>query len=97
MRAVNNRRNWGEEGMYGNSEFYLPLNLFVNLISLQNCLLIKEKRGHLGGQLLSIFSLGHGLRMLRLSPALGSLLSGESASPSPSTPPPACGLFLSDK
>ena len=41
-------------------------------------------RGHLGGSVsyASAFGLGHDPRVLGSSPALGSLLSGESASPS---------------
>ena len=40
-------------------------------------------------------SSGHDPRVLRSSPELGSLLSGESAAPSPSATPPACALLLS--
>jgi len=45
----------------------------------------------------SAFSSGHDPRVLGPSPALGSLLSGEPASPSPSAPPPACALSWSLK
>ena len=41
------------------------------------------------------FSLGHGLRVMELSPILGSLLSEESACASPSAPPPALSPPLS--
>ena len=40
------------------------------------------------------FSSGHGFGVLGLSSALGSLLSGEPASPSPSAAPPAYALSL---
>ena len=45
--------------------------------------------GHLGGSVgpASAFGSGHDLRVLRLSPTTGSLLSGEWVSPSPSVPP----------
>ena len=47
----------------------------------------------------SAFSSGHDPRVLGLSPMLGSLLSGESASPSPIAPPLtlsfSCSFFLS--
>ena len=48
----------------------------------------------LGGLIsyVSAFSSGHDPRVLGLSDTLGSLLSGEPASPSPSAPPPACVL-----
>ena len=54
-------------------------------------------QGHLGGSVceVSIFGLGHDLRVPGLSPTSGSLLSRESASPSPSVPPPAHSLTLS--
>ena len=56
--------------------------------------------GHLGGSegKVSAFSSGHDLRVLGSSPASGSLLSGESASPSAPDPPHlvhALSLFLS--
>ena len=44
--------------------------------------------GHLGGSVGS----GHDPGVLEWSTALGSLLSGEPASPSPSLAPPACVL-----
>ena len=40
----------------------------------------------------AVFSSSHDPKVLRLNPTLGSLLRGESASPSPSTPPPARAL-----
>ena len=43
-----------------------------------------------------VFSSGHDLRVLGLSPTSGSLLSAEPASSSSSTAPPACALFLSN-
>ena len=46
---------------------------------------------------MSAFGLGHDLGVLGSSPASGSLLSGEPASPSPSAPPPAHALCLSNK
>ena len=50
--------------------------------------------GRLGGQLVvSAFSSGHDIRVLGFSPTWGSLLHEESASPS--APPPACALSLS--
>jgi len=53
--------------------------------------------GHLGGSVsyASAFGSGHDLRVLGSSPMLGSLLSGESASPSLSASPPAYVLSLS--
>ena len=46
--------------------------------------------GHLGGSVgeASVFGSGHDLRVLGLSPALGSLFSAQSVSPSPSALPP---------
>ena len=54
--------------------------------------------GPLSGWLL-VFGSGHGLRILGSSPVQvpGSVLSGESASPSPFAPPPACAFSLSLK
>ena len=51
----------------------------------------------LGGLIsyVSAFSSGHDPRVLGLSDTLGSLLSGEPASPSPSATPPACALSFS--
>jgi len=43
------------------------------------------------------FGSDHDLRVLESSPASGSALSVESACPSPSTPPPARTLSLSNK
>ena len=64
------------------------------------CLIFKKCNtwGYLGGSVseASAFGSGHDLRVLGWSPVSGSLLSGESASPSPSDPPPAhaCSLAL---
>ena len=54
-------------------------------------------RGHLGGSVseASAFSSGHDLRVLGLSPSSGSLLSGESASPSAPHPPHVLSLTFS--
>ena len=43
------------------------------------------------------FSSGYDLGFLGLTPTWGSLLSTESACPSPSAPPLACALSLSNK
>ena len=50
--------------------------------------------GHLGSSVSyrAAFGSGYDLRVLRLSSALGSLLSEESASPSPSVPLTTCVL-----
>ena len=43
------------------------------------------------------FNLGHDLRVVRLTTALGSELSAESASPAHSAPPPTCSLSQINK
>jgi len=55
--------------------------------------------GHLGGSVVkeSAFGSGHDPRFLGSSPALGSLLSGEPASPSPPPLPHALSVSLSNK
>ena len=61
--------------------------------------LLDEKskmRGTLVAQSIKCLALArHDPRVLGSSPILGSLLSGEPASPSPSATPPACALSLS--
>ena len=54
---------------------------------------------HLGGSVgeVSAFGSDHDLRVLGSRPTSGSLLSGESASPSSSAAPPTCVLALSNK
>ena len=55
--------------------------------------------GHLGGLVsyVSSFGLGHDLRVLGSRPAMGFMLSEESACPSPSAPPSTCALSLKER
>ena len=61
--------------------------------------IFKKKGGHLGGSVswVSAFSSGHDPRVLGWSPKSGSLLSRESASPSPSACRSPCLCSLSVK